>query len=539
MNRKERRADRKRGNASGTAARAAGGDGGAITAELMATAQRHYQEGRPAQAADICNQLLAREPGHVHALNQLALIHQALGRHRQAVKALKKAIASDPFNAACHYNIGSSYQALTAEDEAKNHFKKAIAFGMHHKNTEDLILQNTTITTCVDRIEETWPVAPIADLFGSATLQIIANDAFLRCALETLLIRGAALREFLTLLRLRLLAIADSDIELASADIAVVRLLCSLAQQCFINEYVFSQGEAETELSSRLKALLLQKLEHEDAIPELLIAAVAAYFPLHSLANARELLSRNGLKLTAKLLRQQIREPLQEAEDLETISALTEIDDALSLRVMRQYAENPYPRWTINPVAAFAGERQALTASVEAGGAKSEILIAGCGTGQHAFEVAQYYPEARVLAIDMSRPSLAYARRKSREENLRNIEYAQADILKLGALGSRFDQIEAVGVLHHLENPELGGASCFHCCGRRGRCASAFTAKPLVAPTLRCGNSLPRANTFRYRRIFAIADRKYCADPTNEAGEASSNPRISTVPADAATTFSM
>jgi SAM-dependent methyltransferase len=39
---------------------------------------------------------------------------------------------------------------------------------------------------------------------------------------------------------------------------------------------------------------------------------------------------------------------------------------------------------------------------------------------------------------------------------LQNIDYAQADILKLGALGRSFDHIEAIGVLHHLADPEAG-----------------------------------------------------------------------------------
>jgi SAM-dependent methyltransferase len=39
---------------------------------------------------------------------------------------------------------------------------------------------------------------------------------------------------------------------------------------------------------------------------------------------------------------------------------------------------------------------------------------------------------------------------------LRNIEYAQADFLKLGAIGRTFDRIEAVGVLHHLADPKAG-----------------------------------------------------------------------------------
>ena len=85
-----------------------------------------------------------------------------------------------------------------------------------------------------------------------------------------------------------------------------------------------------------------------------------------------------------------------------------------------------------------------------------DILIAGCGTGLHAVQTAQVNPDARLLAIDISFASLAYARRKTRELGLRNIEYARADILELETIDRRFDSIESVGVLHHLSDPCKG-----------------------------------------------------------------------------------
>jgi len=52
--------------------------------------------------------------------------------------------------------------------------------------------------------------------------------------------------------------------------------------------------------------------------------------------------------------------------------------------------------------------------------------------------------------------SIAYALRKTRELGITNVEYAQADILKLGTIARTFDIIASVGVLHHLADPFRG-----------------------------------------------------------------------------------
>ncbi|HUD88567.1 MAG TPA: methyltransferase domain-containing protein [Xanthobacteraceae bacterium] len=461
MNRKERRAGHKRGNPSAGIAPAGDWDKAFTTADLLAQARRQHQQRQPETARDICNRILAREPAHVPALNLLGLIFQETGHHKLAVKALAKAIASDDLNAACHYNLASSYQALDRPDEAALHFKTAIGLGMSQKNIEDFVFQNPTITAWINRVDESGPLLPArtADLLGDRGLQSIANDIFLRCALETMLIRTEPLERLFTHIRSVLLGSARASAAGAKAvDGGVIRLLCALAQQCFINEYVFVQSDEETRHAIALRDLLLTKLADGDAIAPLLLAAVAAYFPLHSLPGADALLrQKNWPEFATGLLRRQLSEPLEEAADIKAIPALTRVDDQVSRAVMQQYEENPYPRWTINPVAAFAADRDPpAAAGDDNASAREDILIAGCGSGQHAFQVAYYFPDARVLAVDISLASLAYARRKSREAGLRHIDYAQADILALGAIGRSFDRIEAVGVLHHLADPEVG-----------------------------------------------------------------------------------
>ena len=85
-----------------------------------------------------------------------------------------------------------------------------------------------------------------------------------------------------------------------------------------------------------------------------------------------------------------------------------------------------------------------------------EILIAGCGTGQHAITTASKYKKSKILALDLSFKSLSYAKRKANELKINNIDFIQGDILDLEYIDRKFDIIESVGVLHHMDNPFKG-----------------------------------------------------------------------------------
>jgi SAM-dependent methyltransferase len=104
----------------------------------------------------------------------------------------------------------------------------------------------------------------------------------------------------------------------------------------------------------------------------------------------------------------------------------------------------------------------------------SQILIAGCGTGQQAVQAALAYgPQARVLAIDLSAASLAYAARVAERFGAGNIAFAQADLQSLHAadpdFAGRFDVIECTGVLHHLADPLAAWRALLACLAGDGR----------------------------------------------------------------------
>jgi SAM-dependent methyltransferase len=163
------------------------------------------------------------------------------------------------------------------------------------------------------------------------------------------------------------------------------------------------------------------------------------------------------------LIRQQVEEPREERLIAASLPRLTPIDDAVSRAVRAQYEDHPYPRWQGRARLAGASAERVLTGLFPHLAARAiawpdspAILVAGCGTGHHSIATAQRFANCRVTAVDLSLASLAYASRKTREAGLENIDYAQADILGLGALTQRFDMIESAGVLHHMADPLAG-----------------------------------------------------------------------------------
>jgi SAM-dependent methyltransferase len=163
----------------------------------------------------------------------------------------------------------------------------------------------------------------------------------------------------------------------------------------------------------------------------------------------------------ASLIKVQVVEPIAEIALLPRILTLTPIADRTSQAVRDQYEENPYPRWHRLPGGmpqnGLASGGQAVAAGAARLGAPRErTLIAGCGTGQHPVSVALKNPDSDFLAIDLSRSSLAYAQRMASEYGVRNVEFAQADLLSFPETGLSFDTISCVGVLHHLGRPVEG-----------------------------------------------------------------------------------
>jgi 2-polyprenyl-3-methyl-5-hydroxy-6-metoxy-1,4-benzoquinol methylase len=328
-----------------------------------------------------------------------------------------------------------------------------------------LIMTDPRIARGVRLVNDRWPVRVTKEaLFGAESLTILAGDPLLHAVLESAPVSSIEFERFLIAARHALLATATSEQPPDAADIAALPFYAALARQCFINEYVFDCDDSEWASAATCRRRLLELLDANAAVPPLLLLTVAAYFPLYSLPEPGRLLATKQPGPVDDVLRQQVREPLEEQALRAGVERLTPITQGVSEAVREQYEQNPYPRWVKLPIA-----REPLHFNAELrrtfplarftplhDDSQPEVLIAGCGTGSQSISTAQRFRGARVLAIDLSLSSIGYAMRKTQELGIGNIEHAHADILKLGDIARTFDIIGSGGVLHHLADPFAG-----------------------------------------------------------------------------------
>ncbi len=474
-------------------------------------AETHYnlsvtlkELGRPDEAEASCRKAIQIKPDYVDAHFNLGNILYDLGRVTEAEASYRYALKLKPDftraldNLAMLYNVqdkatmalSTIQQSLKIREteEAKSIFVtciKRLHFTQEHQDIHPLLIRALTepwgrtselartstelikldseINKCVLRANQAWPVRLNTHaLLGTNGIAILANNKLLNALLDSSPICDVEMERFLTAVRYNLLESATLPAELENA--ASLHFYSALARQCFINEYVFSYTEDEIRKADELRNTAYILLEANKQIPVIQLIALAAYFPLYTLPLFNRLLDYPWTEDVNAVLQQQIAEPLIEKQLRANLVRLTDIENEVSLQVQNQYEESPYPRWVKTAPAGRAKHlitylsqkfpRAPFNRKIMNG--QIDVLIAGCGTGQQSIASAQRIHNSKLLAIDLSSSSLSYAKRKTQELGLSSIEYAQADLLKLGGLNLRFDVIESSGVLHHLENPWAG-----------------------------------------------------------------------------------
>jgi Flp pilus assembly protein TadD/2-polyprenyl-3-methyl-5-hydroxy-6-metoxy-1,4-benzoquinol methylase len=430
---------------------------------LVNLAIARTEDGALEEAEALCVHALAARPKDPGILNHLASLRLAQGDGVGAAEAIRRSLAiqETPRARKLFVELARRFDWSgrgDGDDEIRRLMVRAITEpwdrpGALSRAAARLIRSDPVIGPLVMDAAAAWSDGEsrlcLAQLLGDTGFAPLADDALLRATLMSAPVTDIALERFLTVLRGAMLRGEERP-----DDPDALALAAALAQQCFINEYVFLPGTDELAAARALA-------ERAD-ITALQLLLVAAYIPLHSLADAEKLLERSWPAPVEAVLTQQLREPLQEQRLRADIPRLTGIENPVSRSVQNQYEENPYPRWvrpapeTPSSIGNFLSSKFPFAPFERpAGLALKDILIAGCGSGQGSIAMARRFGDTNMLAVDLSLASLGYARRKSQELGL-SIAYAQADILELEKTERQFDLIESMGVLHHLADPFAG-----------------------------------------------------------------------------------
>lgn len=441
-------------------------------------------------------------PSYTAASFNLGNIYKSLDKLDSAIESYKHAINTNPKHFESHFNLGNllfdkgdypkaieSYlQAKKIRPESTEIFKnlskvfKRIVF---IKPNSDL---SETIISILDKKSIIKPI----DLSRSA-ISLIKLDPYIEKLLaknsetdisnsiETTVSNLSKNRLLLKLMSICLIPDPQIETILRNVRYYLIKSIhqikltpdfllfqSALALQCFTNEYIYFQNKKETSLLKSLDKEVESSILKGEQPKASSILCLASYKPLYKYTWSNLL---ENMPAINDVFVRQIFEPSKEKNIKSEISSLKKINNKISSKVRDQYEDNPYPRWINTALGiennSFSEIKERLDLKISDKRIKKienpEILIAGCGTGQHSVRVASRYKEAKILAIDLSLSSLAYAKRKTIELGINNIDYMQADILDLEKLNTKFDMIQSSGVLHHMHNPMAGWKTLRNC----------------------------------------------------------------------------
>ena len=461
--------------------------------------------GRLEDAVTAWRRAIQLKPDYASVHNNLGNALQLLGRLEEAEAVYRKAIECDPRHANAHNNLGMIRQRLGKPREALAAFRLAtrlapcdalfwqslatcLAHGAHYTPSDEELRNDLQTCLANDGVD---PVP-----LGNIVTRVLRHEADISCLLDPSNVHRSEDEDWVRLviqvlehplltLLLEKLPISDIDLEalLVAVRRALLRLaihhrltkviggrglafLCALAQQCFLNEYVFFESEEEGVWVAAMQERIKTRIAAQGPVDPTWIALFAAYRPLHATGFV-SIFDREDAyishPLLGKVIVRQVKEPTEERAIRKTSPRISAITDRVSTAVRAQYEENPYPRWvgagTLEP-RSTANVMTTMFPYLQDRNIpwpeSPQILVAGCGTGKHPIMTARCFAGAQVLAVDLSLSSLSYGARRAKEMGVTNVRFAHGDLMAMGDLGHRFDIIECIAVLHHLEDPIKG-----------------------------------------------------------------------------------
>ena len=406
-------------------------------------------------------------PRFAHAYNNIGIIKRERGDVNEAIEAFRLAIKWSPSLKQAHINAVDSLKGRAFSSPRPEMMDMIESFFNHSDliTPKDFAPAAVSLIRLDNTVKELLDNLEVRDSHSVAhKISTLSRIPFLLKLMAVCPLPDARIENLLMTIRSELLF----GIQESKPSTEILAFQSALALQCFTNEYIYSKTEEEHEALQKLESVIVKYLDRGLQPQPELVLCLASYGSLFKYPWCGML--KNSEQIT-EVFQRQFLEPQLENQIKGEIQTLVEPNDKVSVMVQNQYEENPYPRWVkfgliLDPLPSLETFRRLklkFSENVEVNFPSPDILVGGCGTGQHSLQAASRYQNCKVLAIDLSRASLAYAKRKSDELGLQNLEYMQADILSLADIGRKFDIIECAGVLHHMRDPLEGWRLLVRC----------------------------------------------------------------------------
>lgn len=447
----------------------------------LAEARRHEAAGDPASAFAAYRACAAERPDCASAWLGGARLLVARGDRGAATQLLRRAIANTTEDGEGRRQVASAFAALLAGFSGRTwhaRLEQDVLACLAVPNIDHQVLARLAAELLMAREPEPEPEP-------EPVLERIAADPLWRAFLSRCLNVDALMEGRIADLRVRL--VARQRGQGLSPDL--FPLACGLALQAFAGEYL-DTPDLETPDNGETGAF--------DAV-----LAAAQYRPLIAVEDRLTPAILDHLAavphgLGALLVQRTLTDPRRErvlAENLPAVRS-SEVEDAVSAAVRRQYEASPYPRWTAPPASPprRLADVVAGLPGVAAPTQVDRVLIAGSGTGYEALDLAQMDPGLSIVALDLSRASLAYGARKAQDWGIKTLAFVQGDILDLEQMtreGGGFDLAVSTGVLHHMDDPAAGLAAIIRAIRPGGLIRLALYSESARAP-VRAAHALIR-----------------------------------------------
>lgn len=445
-------------------------------------------------ALESCRAAIALDADNAAARNNLGAVLLRLGRNAEAREALEALAERAPRDAQAQANLGQARWRLGAVLPALDALANAVLLAPQNLSYRQLLVRVARDMPSPELPPQVWkqlldcfavpgvdpqPVARavLAIARGTPEFRAVAELAEqpLEVARQGLaggtgaeLLNSVLLSDLLfqtliadpvvetMLIRLRRLLLVETADPSRAADQGVIGeqplFAAGLAAQAHANGYLWPIEAEERALVERLAGQLAQdailgRLTSGDRAALQRFLLVAAYRPLSGpdaaalggVAGVIEMAAERFAPRLRQLVRRQITAVKREAE-------LGKALQRLGAAAIDETAEVSDARWQSldkRPPVALAERIAALFPGLGFRPPGPRALVAGCGMGKTALELAAQLADAPVTAIDTRRADLAYARRMAQDQGVPGIAFRLGTAAELAASDARFALIEA------------------------------------------------------------------------------------------------